>query len=335
MSRKYIKQIDSKNFVYPNYTLAEYDTEIIHDINNNGVTGTISNLSGVFTGTSITISFDYTWALNNAEPFINDSGSINILSVHMMDPSQRFYKPFALIDYFSIATGSTVYSGSTSITVNPSEVGLTSFSNGNFNFEFRFIGHRSVYPICATVPLTGPVPTPSPTPTPSSTPSSVTPTPTPTSVLSYTSGATINVTDPGWIKYTSLTGGTSSYEFIGSTGSKVIAGGTCVVCATITPGFPFADVASFTITTCGTSCGGISPTPTPTVSSTPGSNGYYIMLDCQTFETKYSQLLPDGTFNSGDRVEGSYGYFYTITGFTPSYQPITYTVTATGFYGCP
>ena len=276
MSKKYIKQIDSKNFVYPNYNLAEYDTEIIHNINNNGVTGTISNLTGVFTGTTITISFNYTWALNGAEPFVNDAGTTNILSVHMMDPSQKFYKPFALINYYSIPTGSTVYSGSTSITVSPSQVGLTSFSNGNFNFEFRFIGHRSVFPICATVPLTGPIPTPTPTPTPSSTPTYPTPTPTPTSIGSYTSGATINVTDPGWIKYTSLTGGTSTYEFISSTGSKVINGGGCVICGTITPGFPFADVAAFTITTCGTACGGITPTPTPSATPSSGYN-YYIM----------------------------------------------------------
>ena len=337
MSRKYIKQIDSKNFVYPNYTLVEYDTEIIHDINNNSITGTIENIVGTFTGSTITISFDYTWNLNNAEPFINPAGDVNILSVHMMAPSQSFYKPFALVEYYSVATGTTTSSASTSITVSPSDVGLTSFTNGNFNFEFRFIGHRSIYPICATVPLVGPSPSPTPTPTPSSTPSVVTPTPTPspTPGLGYTSGATINVTDPGYIKYTSLTGGTSTYEFISSNGSHVINGGGCVICNTIIPGFPFADVATFTITTCGTSCGGITPTPTPTPSTTPGDSGYYIMIDCQTFETKYSQLLPNGTYNSGDRVEGSYGYYYVISGFTPSYQAITYTITSTGQYGCP
>jgi hypothetical protein len=59
------------------------------------------------------------------------------------------------------------------------------------------------------------------------------------------------------------------------------------------------------------------------------------MTDCQTYQTKYSQSLPDGTFNSGDRVEGSYNYFYVITGFTPSFQPVTFNVTATGQFGCP
>ena len=82
----------------------------------------------------------------------------------------------------------------------------------------------------------------------------------------------------------------------------------------------------------------IVPTPTPTVTVTPsstGNYGYYIMTDCQTSETKYSQSLLYGTYNSGDRVQGSFGYFYVITGFTPSYQAITYSISATGNFGCP
>jgi hypothetical protein len=174
-------------------------------------------------------------------------------------------------------------------------------------------------------------PTPTPTPTPTATPVGPTPTPTPTSVL-YQSGATLNVTDTGWIKYTSQSLGPDQYEFISTTGTYTITG--CTLCSSIIPGFPFADLANFTITSCGSSCGS-APTPTPTPSSTAGSNGYYIMTDCQTYQTRYSQLIAYGTFNSGDRVEGSSGYYYVITGFTPSFQATTFTVTATGQFGCP
>ena len=61
------------------------------------------------------------------------------------------------------------------------------------------------------------------------------------------------------------------------------------------------------------------------------------MVDCQSFQTRYSQQLPYGTYNSGDRVEGSYGYFYVINGFTPSTPDpsLIFYVTSTGNYGCP
>jgi hypothetical protein len=100
-------------------------------------------------------------------------------------------------------------------------------------------------------------------------------------------------------------------------------------------GIPFADLASFTVTNCGTTCGGPAPTPQP--SSTPISYGHYIMTDCQTYQTRYTQTLPYYTYNSGDRVEGSKDYFYVITGFTPS-EPdpsLIFYVTPTGEYGCP
>ena len=62
MSKKYIKQVDSQNFVYPNYGITEYDTEIIHDINNNSVSGTVSNFSATTVSySSITFSFNYTF----------------------------------------------------------------------------------------------------------------------------------------------------------------------------------------------------------------------------------------------------------------------------------
>jgi hypothetical protein len=109
----------------------------------------------------------------------------------------------------------------------------------------------------------------------------------------------------------------------------------CLICSTIREGIPFADLAIFTVTNCGTSCGG-SPTPTPTPSSTgTGDFVYYILIDCQTFETKYSQRFTNGTFNSGDRVMGSYGYYYVVSGTIVSAPGLETFVTATGYAGCP
>jgi hypothetical protein len=74
------------------------------------------------------------------------------------------------------------------------------------------------------------------------------PTPPPTP---YNSGITINVTDTGWIKF-STSGGTQ-YYFVSSLGSQDIP--YCADCSTVTYGFPFADLANFTITDCGSPCG--------------------------------------------------------------------------------
>jgi len=332
MSRKFIGQVDNQNFIYPNNYLAEYDTEIIHDVNENSISGTVTNFTGTsITSTGLTFTHDYTWVKNNAEPYIQSSGNLSVLSVHMMAEGQDYFKPWRLVDFLSSAsTGSTTLSGSNTITVTPSQMGLTSFTNGTYYFEFRFIGHRAIYPICQTYAVgTIPTPTPTPTPTPvtpTPTPLPITPTPTPSP---FTSGATINVTDTGYIKYDTVSG--TTYEYIGSLGTVTLT--ACLICDTINYGYPFADLANFTVIQCGSSCSpGVTPTPTPTPTS---NDGYYIMVDCQTYETKYSQLLGYGTFNSGDRVQGSFGYFYVISGFTPSYQPITYTVTATGDYSCP
>lgn len=336
MSRKYISQQNVDNFIYPNNVLKQYGVEIVHNINNNSVSGTVTN----FTGTSIsisaiTMSFDYTWSLNGAEPFIDDAGDYNILSVHMMAPSGLYYKPWRQVygKYSSPVTGNT---GSVSVTLTPSQLGLTYFTDGTYYFEIRMIGKKSVQPICKSLVVSGltpptPTPTPSPTPGPTATPTP-TPTPSPTPSL-YQSGATLNVTDTGWIKYTSLNDG-DKYVFISSTGTYTIT--ECALCSTINYGYPFADLANFTITSCGTTCGGPpAPTPTPSPTSSPVSNVHYILTDCQTYETKYSQSLPDGTFNSGDRVEGSFGYFYVVSGFTPSTPASTVTVTATGYFSCP
>ena len=95
MSRKYIGQVDNQNFIFPNNTVSEYDVEIIHDVNDNCVSGSISNFSvtGV-TSTGMTVNFDYVWDLNGATPFVRNSGAVSVLSLHMMGPTQNYYKPF-------------------------------------------------------------------------------------------------------------------------------------------------------------------------------------------------------------------------------------------------
>lgn len=335
MSKKYIGQINNPDFVYPNNNLDQYDIEIVHDINNNSVSGTINNFTTTsVNSTGLTISFDYTWALNGAEPFIMDNGLTSVLSVHMMEPSLTYFKPWRTV-YYDTTYQSVTESGTLTFVVTPAMMGVNSFTSGNYYFEIRMLGKRATYPLNKTLTLSiaGPTPTPTITPTLTTTPTrtpGLSPTPTPTTGSIYTSGATINVTDTGYIKYTTPSGDT--YQFISTLGSVTLT--NCLICSSITYGYPFADLAAFTVTGCGTSCSGIpSPSPTPTPSSA-GSYGYYIMVDCQTFETKYSQQVLYGTFNSGDRVQGSYNYFYVINGFTPS-SPGTFTyVTATGQYGC-
>lgn len=189
--RKYIKELLSYNFVYPNNTVPEYDLEIVHDINNNSVSGTTATFTGLLTSsTGITISMTGTWSLNGAQPYINQAGDINIFSVHMMDRTQNYYRPWSLVYNKSVATGTTTYSYNETFSVTPSMVGVTGFTAGTYYFEVRMIGHRAVYPICVTIPIDvvplTPTPTPTntptktPTPTPTSTIGGVTPTPTPT-----------------------------------------------------------------------------------------------------------------------------------------------------------
>jgi hypothetical protein len=69
MSTRYIPQINETNFVFPNYELSEYDVDIIHSINDNSVSGTVTNfiVSGTPRTTGITFTYDYTWSKNNAQ----------------------------------------------------------------------------------------------------------------------------------------------------------------------------------------------------------------------------------------------------------------------------
>jgi hypothetical protein len=189
MSRKYISELLSQNFVYPNNTVSEYDLEIVHDINDNCVSGTSVSFSATTqSSTGITFNMTGTWSLNGAEPYINQAGTINIFSVHMMTSTQLYYRPWSLVYNKEVVTGTTTFNYNETFTVTPSMVGVSSFTGGTYYFEVRMIGHRCVYPICVTFTSTiGPTPTSTPTPTPTATPTptpsstgGLTPTPTPT-----------------------------------------------------------------------------------------------------------------------------------------------------------
>jgi hypothetical protein len=154
---KYIPQLNNQNFVYPNYDLAEYDVDVIQDINEYSVSGTVTNfvVSGTSTTTGITFTHDYTWSKNSAQPFISTSGNLHLLSVHMIAGGQTYYKPWRLVDLVTtIYTGTTTDSGSNTVTVTPSMMGLTTFSSGTYYFEIRMIGLKSIYPICQTLSIT-------------------------------------------------------------------------------------------------------------------------------------------------------------------------------------
>ena len=254
MSNQYIPQINNQNFVFPNYELAEYDVDIIHTPNENSVSGTITNFTGTSITTSgITFSYNYVWNRNGADPVISNSGVLNLLSVHILAPNQNYFKPWRCVN---LITGSgisgTTFGGYNTFTVTPSQLGLTSFTNGTFYLEFRFIGEKAIYPICQTYTV-GTLPTPTPTPSPTPTPVSPTPTPTPTPTPGgFTSGATINVTDTGYIKYREKGQSIDTYQYIGSLGTNTLT--ACLNCVTIAPGVPFADIANFTITNCGSAC---------------------------------------------------------------------------------
>ncbi len=66
----------------------------------------------------------------------------------------------------------------------------------------------------------------------------------------YTTGITINVTDTGYIKYS--TSSSTIYQYVGTLGNYDIP--DCASCLSVAVGIPFADLASFTIVDCGNPC---------------------------------------------------------------------------------
>ncbi len=195
MSRKYIRQQILQDFVFPNNEVSQYDVDdIVHDLNDNCVSGEINSFTATLdSSTGMTISFDMTWNLNGAEPWIRNSNALGIWSIHMLAPGQDYYKPWRVVDSRSFATlTATTYNNVASTTFPSSRAGLTGFTDGTYYFEVRFIGHRCVYPVCVNLNLSVPTPTPTPTPTmtptitPTATPGTPTPTLTPTQTLTPT-----------------------------------------------------------------------------------------------------------------------------------------------------
>lgn len=155
MGNKYIGQINNTNFVYPNAYLAEYDIELIQDINENYVTGSIANFTATTaTSTGMTITFDYAWSKNDADVFISN-GTLKVLSVHMLAAGQTYFKPWRLVGAVTTAsTTATTLTGTPSFTVTPAMLGLASFVTGTYYFEVRMIGQKAIYPICQTLSIT-------------------------------------------------------------------------------------------------------------------------------------------------------------------------------------
>jgi hypothetical protein len=156
MSRKYIRQIINRDFVYPNNEVSEYDIELVQDLNENSVSGTVTNFTATTVTTSgMTFTHNYTWASNNAETWRRNSNTMGILSVHAMLPNQLYYKPWRVVNTLAVNTPFlSTYSGSNTVTITPSQFNLPSFSNGVYYFEIRFIGHRSIFPVCVQYNIT-------------------------------------------------------------------------------------------------------------------------------------------------------------------------------------
>ncbi|CAB5214245.1 hypothetical protein UFOVP185_40 [uncultured Caudovirales phage] len=174
MSKKYISQINSNNFVYPNNKLAEYDVEIIHELKENSVSGTASGFTATISGTTLNVSFSYEWLLNSAEPFINNNNNLNVLSLHIQTPDKSYYKPWICGGFVSDSNVNlTSKTGTASFNISAANLGQTTLSYGTYYFEIRFLGKRAIYPSMATFTIPAPI-TPTPTPT-----ATLTPTPTP------------------------------------------------------------------------------------------------------------------------------------------------------------
>lgn len=253
MSKKYVRDLENNNFVYPNNTQYELGQEIIQDLNENQQTFSIQSFNTTVNSGNISLQYQIYVNLNNVEQFKTVTGKTSIYSIHMMAAGQTDFKPWRMVDVFTSTnppqTGVTIGGE----TITPAEMGLPYFVDGNYYFEVRFIGQNTIYPFTITKTITGfpatPTPTPSPTPT-------ATPTPTPTATPSaniYTSGVTINVTDTGWLKYyTKANPATYTYYNATGLGSQVLP--DCLSVVSITAGFPFADLASWTVTNNGSSC---------------------------------------------------------------------------------
>jgi len=295
MSRKYIRQIVNRDFVYPNNEVSEYDVELVQNINSNVVSGTVTNFSATtITSSAITFGYTFSWTQNNADAWIRNANQLGIASIHCMLPNQLYYKPWRIVD--SIAYNppfSPTYTGSRSFTIAPANFGLTSFTNGTYYFEIRFIGHLAVDPICLqyniVIPTATPTPTPTltptptptatatPTPTPTGPTATPTPTPTPTGAKSLEIyGRDVDGTPSTLTLFYSVNGG-GNINVPGYTGNALP--GTCTLLYTITGLTEFDSVVIGTSISCVMTGSGAS-------SSCPSSSGsavtYTYVIDAPT-----------------------------------------------------
>lgn len=163
MGRKYISNQQDINYIYPNNVINQYDVEIVHDINENCVTGTVTNFAGSsYSSTGLTITFDYTWNLNGAERMLNwTNDSTMVLSLHGMNTpaniygtSQGYFNPWRMVYHITGTTTTTSQSGSVNTGVlTPAMFGLTTFPipHTMFEFEIRMISKNCVLPICQII----------------------------------------------------------------------------------------------------------------------------------------------------------------------------------------
>ena len=211
MSKKYIAQINNDNFVYPNNRLAEYDVEIIHNLQENSVTAELYGVDIFYSGGNIHIRLAFAMQLNGAEPFISPvNGYLNYMSVHMMTPDKLYYKPWVCVDVQQDSdVNETVWSVTDyNLIVTPQMAGVDAFVSGTYYLELRFLGKRCVFPINTFeyVPVTTPTPTPTTT--------GPTPTPTPTN---YCYCYQIHVTgSTGTLQYNDCYGNLQTKGYIGA-----------------------------------------------------------------------------------------------------------------------
>lgn len=163
MGNKYISNQQDINYVYPNNVINQYDVEIVHDINNNCVTGTVSNFTGSsFSATGLTITFDYNWNLNGAERMLNFSNTQTmLLSLHGMNTPtnaygtpQGYFNPWRMLHHVTGTTVTNTQSGSVNTGVlTPAMFGLATFPAAptSFEFEIRMISRNCVLPICQVI----------------------------------------------------------------------------------------------------------------------------------------------------------------------------------------
>jgi hypothetical protein len=212
MSKRYIPQTPSNDFVYPNNDKVEYDQEIVHEINDNVVYGTVSGLTVAESSGNLLLNYTFTWDRNGAQVFLRDSGSLGLLSVHVLAPGQDYMSAWRMIDSVSNSDPDLLtYTAPISRTIAPSSFELTSWPTGEYQFEFRFIGLKQNYVVCTTATLEEPV---TPTPTPTGTGPTPTPTPSETPEVTFTPTPTATPTATPSCTYWSLRAPTMSGELL-------------------------------------------------------------------------------------------------------------------------